>query len=181
MRLNVHHLAAGALVLGLCLSPGVTDAQQVPIVPGTRARVTVASLVTPLVANFLEQRQDSLVFIEEGTGRGVWTFSLAQIEKLETSGGQVTRNRKPVAKGVAIGAGAGLVAGLMFAAAARPSEDGRTYNRPLTGLAGAAAGAVIGLWIGSRQPAERWLNVPLPGRLSLAPGLGGFRIGFSFR
>jgi hypothetical protein len=42
-------------------------------------------MVVPLIANFLEQRGDTLVFIEDERGRGVWSFGLSQIERLETS------------------------------------------------------------------------------------------------
>jgi hypothetical protein len=180
VRLNCSAFA-GALALALVLPVGSVAAQQVQVTPGSRSRVTVPSLVTPLVANFLEQRGDTLVFIEEGTGPGVWTFALAQIDKLEVTGGQGTGNRNFVAKGAAWGAAGGFVLGVMFAAAARPSAEGRTYNRPVTGLVGAAVGAGIGAFVGSRRETERWVTVPLPGRLSFAPGPHGLVLSLTFR
>jgi hypothetical protein len=178
VRLN-YSVVAGTLTLALALRAGSVAAQEVPVTPGSRARVTVPSLVAPLVANFLEQRGDTLVFIEEGSGPGVWSFALAQIDKLEVTGGQARRNRNFVAKGAAWGAAGGLVLGIMFAAAARPSEEGRTYNRPVTGLVGAALGGGIGAFVGSRREIERWVTVPLPGRLALAPNRSG--LGLSVR
>jgi hypothetical protein len=138
--------------------------------------------VSPLVANFLEQRADTLVFIEDGTGRGIWSIPLAQVQKLERTGGDAAVNRPYILRGAAIGGGTGLVLGLMFAATAKPSDSDRTYNRPLTGLIGAAVGTGIGAIIGSRYKRERWINVPLAGGLALIPDLsGGIRLSASFR
>ena len=169
MRPKAIASAAGTLVLCFLLHAEALVAQQVPVMPGSRVRVSAASLVAPLVANFLEQRGDTLVFIEESTGPGVWSITLPLITKLETTGGDATGNRPYVLKGAAIGAGSGLVVGLLFAAAARPADEGRTYNRPVTGLIGAAIGGGIGAFLGSRRQTERWIDVPLPGRLSLLP------------
>lgn len=180
MRLN-SSVFVGALALALLLRAESVAAQEVPVTPGSRARVTVPSLVAPLVANFLEQRGDTLVFIEEGSGPGVWSFALAQIDKLEVTGGQASGNRNYVARGAAWGAAVGFVAGVMFAAAARPSEEGRTYNRPVTGLVGAAIGGGIGAFAGSRRQTERWVTVPLPGRLTLAPNARGLSLAFRVR
>jgi hypothetical protein len=170
--------------MGLCagLRPEALAAQQVSLAPGSRVRVQATTMVAPLVANFLEQRADTLVFIEDGTGRGVWSFAIDQIQRLERTAGEGTRNRAPTARGAMIGAGAGLVVGLVFASAFEPSNEERQYNRPLTGLIGAGIGGAVGAWIGSRMRAEQWVNVSLPGRLSLIPDFrGGLHVGFSFR
>lgn len=179
MRPKAIAAPAAASVLYLLLQAGSLAAQQVSVLPGSRVRVTAATLVAPLVANFLEQRGDTLVLIEESSGRGVWSLPLAQVLKLETTGGDATVNRPYVLTGAAIGAGSGLVAGLLFAAAARPSEEGRTYNRPVVGLVGAAIGGGIGAFIGSRRRTERWVNVPLPSVLVL-PGRRGVGLSLPF-
>jgi hypothetical protein len=153
----------------------------VPLVAGTRTRVKTAGLVAPLVANFLEQRGDTLVFIEDGLGRGVWSFALSQIERLEMTAGEATRNKRPIARGAVIGGGVGLVLGVLFAAAAQPSDSTKKYSKVLTGAAGAAVGAGIGGFLGSRVKSERWINVPLPQRLSFMPTRGGFSIAISIR
>jgi len=180
VRLN-SSVFAGALALALALRAESVAAQQVPVTPGSRARVTAPTLVTPLIANFLEQRGDTLVFIEEGAGPGVWRFSTAQIDRLEISTGQSTGDRNYMARGALWGAGAGFVAGVVFAAALRPSEEGRTYNRPVTGLVGAALGAGIGAFVGSRRQTERWVTVPLRGSLSLVPTPHGVGLSLRFR
>ena len=80
-----------------------------------------------------------------------------------------------------IGAGVGLFAGVAFAASVKPSNEERQYSRPLTGLIGAGLGAALGAFIGSRQQTEQWINVPLPGRLSILPDMrGGLHIRFAF-
>lgn len=139
----------------------------VPVVPGSRVRVKTTSLVAPLIANFLEQRGDTLVFIDEGQGRGVWSFDIGQIQKLEMTAGDVGRNTRPIAKGAGIGAGVGLVLGVLFAAVAEPSDSTKEYSRILTGLVGASAGAGVGAYFGSRVKTEGWVNIPLPRQLSL--------------
>lgn len=142
----------------------------VPVPPGSRVRVKTPSLVAPLVANFLEQRGDTLVFIEDGRGRGLWSFSIGQIERLEMTAGEADRNKAPIAKGAAIGAGVGLVLGVIFASVADPSDESRKYSPLLTGALGAAVGGGIGAYFGSRVKTERWVDVPLNRRLSLRAG-----------
>jgi hypothetical protein len=154
-----------------------TSGSSVPIVPGSRVRVMTPTLVTPLVANFLEQRGDSLVFIEDGRGRGLWSFAIAQIQRLEITAGEAGRNKRPIAKGAAIGAGVGLALGVLFAAVAEPSDSSREYSKVLTGVAGAAAGAGVGAYFGSRVKTERWVNVPLGPQFSF--GVSGRRFGIT--
>jgi tetrahydromethanopterin S-methyltransferase subunit F len=170
------------LFAGVTLFASPADAQRatnstIPITPGSRVRVKAQSMLTPLIANFLEQRGDSLVFIEEERGRGVWTFSLAQIERLETTAGNTAYDKQPIGRNALIGGGVGLGAGLVFAAVFSPSDTTKEYSRLLTGALGAGIGAGIGAYIGSRVKTERWVNVPLPRQLSLIPNRrGGFSI-----
>ena len=174
------------VLLGLaCLSQNISaqrPSNAVPITPGSRVRVKTPTMVVPLIANFLEQRGDTLVFIEDERGRGVWSFGLAQIERLETSAGDAGVNRAPIAKGAAIGGGIGFVVGVAFAASATPSDSTKEYSKVVSGLAGAGLGAVIGAIVGSRVKSERWVTVPLPRQLSLIPNRrGGFTLSFGFR
>ena len=181
------HLKTLAVSLGLaCIAQDVCaqrpSSTAVPIVAGTRVRVKTASLVAPLVANFLEQHGDTLVFIEDGTGRGVWTFGIAQIERLEMTAGEAGRNRRPIARAAAIGGGIGLLGGLAFAISAQPSDSTKEFSQPLTAALGAGLGAGIGAIVGSRVKSERWVNVPLPRQVSLVPNRrGGFTLVFGFR
>lgn len=176
------HLKALLVSLSLvCLAQNAAaqtrPSGSVPIVPGSRVRVMTPTLVAPLVANFLEQRGDSLVFIEDGRGRGLWSFAISQIQRLEITAGEAGRNKKPIAKGAAIGAGVGLAIGVLFAAVAEPSDSTREYSMILTGAAGAVAGGGIGAYFGSRVKTERWVNVPLGRQFSF--GVTGRRFGIS--
>lgn len=153
-----------------------TRSSSVPVPPGSRVRVKTPNLVAPLVANFLEQRGDTLVFIEDGRGRGVWSFSINQIERLEMTAGEGGRNKAPIAKGAAIGAGAGLVVGILFASVAKPSDESKKYSSVLTGALGAGVGAGIGAYFGSRVKEEHWVEVPLNRRLSLRTNGRGLAI-----
>ena len=161
-----------ALLLAIILASVAQDAaaqtrsSNVPVPPGSRVRVKTPNLVAPLVANFLEQRGDTLVFIEEGRGRGVWSFSVDQIERLEMTAGEAGRNKAPIGKGALYGAGIGLVAGILFTELFKPSDPSKEYSAGLTGLLGAGVGAGVGAYVGSRVKSERWVTVPLPGRLS---------------
>ncbi len=139
-----------------------TRPSTVPVPPGSRVRVKTPNLVAPLVANFLEQRGDTLVFIEDGLGRGLWSFAIGQIEKLEMTAGEASVNKAPIAKSAAIGAGVGLVLGVLFASVADPSDDSKKYSAFLTGALGAGVGAGVGAIVGSRVKSERWVTVPLP-------------------
>ena len=166
------HLKALLVSLSLiCLGQNAAaqdrTSNTVPVPPGSRVRVMTPTLVTPLIANFLEQRGDSLVFIEDGRGRGLWSFAISQIQRLEITAGEAGRNKKPIAKGAAIGAGVGLALGVLFAAVAEPSDSTKEYSRILTGAVGAVAGAGVGAYFGSRVKTERWVNVPLGRQFSV--------------
>jgi hypothetical protein len=176
-------LKALVVSIGLtCLSNSVaaqTSGATVSLAPGSRVRVKTPTLVAPLVANFLEQRGDTLVFIEDGRGRGVWSFDLAQIDRLETTRGQVGRNTRAMQKGALIGGVIGLATGIIFAATFDPSNGNRQYSRVQTGIVAGLAGAGFGFFIGSLQTAEAWVAVPLPKQ---APDLtAGFSFGLGHR
>lgn len=181
------YLKALAISFGVALLAQDLGAQTrqssatVPIAAGSRVRVMTPTLVAPLVANFLEQRGDTLVFIEDGRGRGVWSFAVGQITRLETTAGEAGRNRKPIARSAAIGAGIGLIAGVAFAAAFEPADSTREYSKVLSGALGAGIGAGIGGYVGSRVKTERWVEVPLPRRVGLRTNGRGIALTFRFR
>lgn len=185
-RLEPIPLRLKALFVSFALAIVARDvaaqARSVPVVPGSRVRVKTVSLVAPLIANFLEQRGDTLVFIEEGRGRGLWSFDIAQIQKLEMTAGEVGRNTRPIARGAAIGAGIGLGLGILFAVVAEPSDSTKEYSKVLSGLAGAGVGAGVGAYFGSRVKTEGWVNIPLPRQLSLRVNRhGGLAIAIGLR
>jgi hypothetical protein len=171
-------LKAFVVSIGIACLPNNLAAQTstaaVPITAGSRVRVKTPTLVAPLVANFLEQRGDTLVFIEDGRGRGVWSFDMASIDRLETTVGQRGRSKSAMQKGALIGGGIGLAMGILFAATFDPHNGARQYSRVQTGIVAGLAGAGFGFFIGSLQTTEAWVTVPLPKQ---APDLAA---GFSF-
>ncbi|MFN8542572.1 MAG: hypothetical protein U0232_34460, partial [Thermomicrobiales bacterium] len=102
-----------------------TRSSALPIVPGARVRISATTTVTPLVANYLEMRGDTAVFIEAGAGRGIWTITTDQITKLELSKGDARYNKRPMLKGAAIGAGAGTLAFWGVTGLMKPSDKSK--------------------------------------------------------
>lgn len=187
-------LAFSSLAVLLAAAPFGAAAQQVtppatsqgpglPILPGTRVRVSASTLLTPLVANFFEMRGDTAVFIENAQGRGIWTFHLDQITKVERSAGERRGNRQKMQRAALWGAPIGALAFWGFAALFDPSDSTRKYNRTASAGIGAVVGAGVGALVGSRATAEGWDELPIPRRMSFVPGRRGefaVRWGFSF-
>jgi hypothetical protein len=156
-------------------APTATSASQatLPIVPGQRVRVTSRQLATPLVANFLETRGDTLVFFEGGNGRGIWSLTLEQIDKVERTLGQKRVHGRYMVIGGLIGAGAVGLVSAFYASNYAPDDSTREFNNVKSGLIGAAIGGAAGVLIGSRFTAEKWREVPMPRQISFAPDRNG--------
>jgi hypothetical protein len=156
-------------------------ATALPVVPGARVRISATTMVVPLVANFLEMRGDTAVFIEASAGRGIWTFPLDQITKLEQSEGDKRYNSRPMVKSALIGAPIGAVAFWAVTGLYNPSDSTRRFNRGSTAGIGLVAGAIVGALVGSRFTAEHWMALPLPHRMTISPfRRGGPEVGLSF-
>jgi hypothetical protein len=179
--LSVRFLAAAVLSASLLSSEAL--AQQpggsIPLAPGTRVRVTATNLVAPIIGSFLQQRGDTAVFIEEGSGRGVWSLTLAQITMLEQSAGDRKSNKPYLIKGALYGAPAGLVASILVLKAFSP-DSGKEWDRVPTYATGVIGGALIGAAIGSRYAREHWSAVALPRRVSFLPSRRGLNISLGF-
>lgn len=177
-------LAVPLLTAGAQQTPPPAAAQPVglPLVPGARVRISATTLVAPLMANYLETRGDTAVFIDAGAGRGIWTFTIDQITKIEQSRGERRYNWKPMAIGAAIGVPIGTLLVWGPTGFTSPSDSSRKYNRTATALIGAGIGAIVGAAVGSRSTEEAWMSLPIPRRVSFNPFRrgGGVEIGFSF-
>lgn len=169
-------LLAGAMSLPAAAQQSQPSSQGLPLVSGTRVRVTATGLVAPLIANYLELRGDTLVVFEDGTGRGIWSFALDRVQRLEATAGERGLNRPYVLRGALIGGVLGAVGGFVFANAAKPSDPSEEYSKPLSSLVGLAVGGGIGALIGSRFTTEAWVPVPLPQRTP-----SGYGLSFSLR
>ena len=137
-------------------------------------------MVAPLVANFLQMRGDSAVFIEDGSGRGIWSIHINDISKLESSSGEKRSNKSYIVRYATYGGSGGLVLGVLFASVAKPSDKSRSYDRVATALIGGVVGGAIGAGIGTRVAKERWAPVVITKRLTVVPLEGGARVGLSF-
>ena len=161
---------------------GAQQAASLPLAPGTRVRVTSANLVAPLVANFLQMRGDTAVFIEDASGRGIWSLAMGDITRIERSDGERKANRPYMARGAAVGGVGGLAVGLLIASSVKPSDATKKYSRGLSGGTGAVLGALVGAAVGSRFGSERWTTMSLPKRMSVLSDKHGLalRLGFDF-
>lgn len=176
-------LAALALPAGAQQTPPATprNTSALPVVPGARVRVSATTLVSPLLANFLEMKGDTAVFIEAAAGRGIWTFPVDQITKLEVSRGDQLYNRRPILKGAAIGAPIGALVLWGATGLYHPSDSAKQFNRTTTAGAGLVIGAIIGGVVGSRAAQERFMSLPLPRRISFNPfRRDGMEVGLGF-
>jgi hypothetical protein len=170
-----------ALVVAVCafVLPVIAGAQSqptsgtLPLVRGSRVRVRASVMVTPLIANYLELRKDTLVVVEEGAGRGIWTLALDQVQRLEASTGSRSMHGPYIMQGAVVGAAIGAAGGLVFASTFTPSDQSKKYSRVLTMELGGAVGALAGGFVGSRRMAEQWSRVPLPRRVSVLPDRHG--------
>ncbi|MEO6447226.1 MAG: hypothetical protein ABIZ91_00695 [Gemmatimonadaceae bacterium] len=152
-----------------------------PLVPGARVRVTTNTLVTPLQANYLEMRADTAVFIEDAAGRGLWTFTLDQITKLEQSAGLKRYNGGYIMKSALIGAPIGALLFWGTTGIIKPSDPANQFNRTTTAVTGLAVGALVGAIVGTRFTQEHWSELPLRNRVSVMPGRrGGVHVGVGF-
>lgn len=163
-------------------TPSASQPSGLPVVPGARVRISATTLVAPLLANYLETRGDTAVFIDAGAGRGIWTFTLDQITKLEQSRGERRFNWKPMAIWAGIGVPIGTLVIWGPTGFTSPSDSSRKYDRTKTAVIGAGVGALVGAAFGSRYTEEHWMSLPLPKRVSFNPFRrgGGFDVGFSF-
>jgi hypothetical protein len=155
-----------------------------PLAPPQRVRLVLPAAL--VVGNVLTAGRDS-VLVQTSTGAGKdavlaqrWV-PLACIERAEVSAGTLSRRRaatRYAVLGTVLGGavGATIARSRGPAHAPRPGDrvgpdPGRLMRENAGGFA--AAGAVIGAFIGARRPAERWQRVELPQyRYVIQPGTG---------
>jgi hypothetical protein len=96
------------------------------------------------------------------------TFPLSDVVKLE-----ISRGRKSNAgKGTLIGAGVGLVVGLMAAAASTDDSDSLgEFSWLVYPPSGILVGGTLGLVVGALTRTEKWQEVPLPQPIQAGPEL----------
>jgi hypothetical protein len=145
----------------------------IPLVPGMRVRVHAPNLVAPLVANYLENKADTLLFFEEKAGRGIWSLTLDQITMLEVTLGEKRHHKDYIVRYGLIGAAAGALAFGYFASNSHPGDASKDYSTIGTGAIGLLVGSGVGAYLGSRASAEKWRPLTLPKKLAIAPDMSG--------
>ena len=142
----------------LLLTPSQLVAQATDVAPGTRVRINgdqVGELVT---------WDDQRLVLDNAT------FSASEVDKLEVSLGTAKAGNAWV-KGLAIGAGVGVVSGFVLCAGDRCDSGKEWAAAGVLGLAGGALGAIVGLVVGSSSSTEQWGEVALPQlQVGIVPG-----------
>jgi len=150
-----------------------SSATVLPVPPGARVRLTAPSLVSPLVANYLEMRGDTVVLVEDRAGQGLWSIPYNEIQTLHLSVGQRNNYKPYILRGAVMGGGAGFLVGILSAATFEPSDSTRKFKRLTNGLIGGAIGAGIGALVGSRFLTEAWSPIALGKKVSFVPARRG--------
>lgn len=142
------------VALGLILFAGATVAEEAPLAPGARVRVTLlAHPDAPIVGSLLAYRPESLALAAEPDS-AERTFARADIARFERSTGMHNK----AGKGALIGAVAGgVAAGLIGALFASAIKEENTEAIPIVlGAGGAVVGGLVGAAIGEGSRYEGW-------------------------
>jgi hypothetical protein len=177
-RRSYRTLLAALIILAPLRITAAQSAAAQSLTPGTRVRVTSNQMVAPIVGSYQGMRRDTLVVIEDGAGAKVWAFNTTAVQQVEVSIGMKGGNRDPMIRWGLIGAGVG--GGIAFiTSVSLENNSGQRYNQMTSTLVGAAMGAGLGAFYGSRKLAEHWAPVPLPQRVGVVPTPNGLRITLS--
>ena len=145
------------IALALLGAAGIALADDAPLAPGARVRITLlAHPDAPMIGSLLAYRPDSLSFAVEPDSVQR-TYAIGEIGKFEKSDGLHSNTTK----GAVIGAVAGgVAAGLIGALFASAIKEGDTEAIPLVlGAGGAIGGGLIGAAIGEGSKHEKWEQV----------------------
>lgn len=171
-------LALAFVLLALGAASGL-EAQSMAV--GTRVRIRGSDLVVPVIGNVQSLSNDTLLVLESGQGAQLWRFATGDVHSLEQSLGIGHNDPEHMRNWGLIGAGVGAAASLLVDVALnRNADPGFKYNYFKGGLLGLAGGGIVGVAYGSRKPVERWRDVPVPKRISIAPTRSGATLGLGF-
>ena len=149
-------------------------AQEAPVEPGARVRVTAPDLGINKAIGVFEAVEGGTLVV------GTLRLPLASVTRLEVHRGQKSRVGRGALIGAAVGAGSGAIIGaIAFSGSCIDNPDGCP-------AAGAAIGAIflglpgllVGTVVGALSKTDRWEAVPLDRiRVSFTPlGNGGFAL-----
>lgn len=178
-------MRALAILAVLVLAP-LTDAlaQELPLRPGRRVRVTAPTIgIKKQAATFDALRGDMLVVVADST----MDFPLASVTRLDVYAGRQGHARRGAGIGFLAGVSVGGVIGYFYCTAGTgdcldSSSDQGAELQLIGPLAiGAVAGTLLGAAVGALIKTDKWEQVPLDRlRVSVVPTRSGFGIGASF-
>ena len=156
---RAHSTRCAAIALSFFLCASWAAAQDAPLVPGARVRVTLRTPPQSLVARFDALTDTTLALAGNSSPR---VIPLSNVERIEWS-----RGRKPGVLGGVVGfLVGGALGGVAGCAANRDSYGvfcgGQSDTKVAVGTAlGGIAGAALGAYLGRR---DRWTPLALPRR-----------------
>jgi hypothetical protein len=164
---------AVAVLVTFAVHASRVDAQD-PLVAGARVRVLGTDMVAPVVGSFQALRNDTLFFLEDGTGAQRWTVPVRDLKSVEVSKGMGRHDPGKMRKwgviGAAAGGALGFVASKVLDANSGPAAK---YNAGLGTVVGLAIGAGAGVFYGASVSVEKWGSLAVPKRnagVSRSPG-----------
>lgn len=165
-------VALSAAIVSAPVASGQNVPQQAPIAIGTRVRVFAPDLRTDRYVGEIRSLDRSAMVLDTAGARvrlGIETgpvlvdrfrrvtIELAQIQKIEVSGGRTVRT--PIMKGALVGA---LIGAVVFGVGNLPEKNPKAADL-LNGVpSGLLVGGIVGGVVGWGLGGERWLPARLP-------------------
>jgi hypothetical protein len=167
-----------AMLSAVTATPTLAQSPEAALRPGQRVRVTSTLEATPVMTGLIgEVGSDTLLLLRQvksGDPR-LTPIPMASIVELQVSRGTHSRWQT----GLAIGAAAGAVTGVILGASSEGDLFFSTSDRALLGaIVFTPIGGAVGLIAGAVTKSERWETVPVPHpaprpMVALQPGPGG--------
>jgi hypothetical protein len=151
---------------------------------GMRVRVVTPALeADQQVGKVVTATSDTIVFRSDANPI-TRSIRVADIASIDVSGGMQTHRGRDALYGLAIGGGAGAIAGALSYKKPAPGCwifcETRSGDTAAGALLGGLAGTFIGAFVvGSLDRTERWIPLRKTAHVFVAPGSGGLRVGLS--
>jgi hypothetical protein len=148
-----------AHILMLCASAHAAEGPAEPVDPsvGSRVRVTSSAGNEPVTGTLLSVDVDALVLRHEANDAAS-RIPIAEIVKLEVSGGR----RSQAGRGAMIGAAVGVMPGLLLTFGDYSSDVHGDSHAGTAAVIGAAGGALLGAALGWALKTEDWVPSQVP-------------------
>ena len=172
------------------LGSGQTAWSQAPDSTAVRISVGNGLSTVRLIGRLQEVTADSLILVQPGD-RGLVAISRARVKAFERWSGTKSAVGRDAKRGLGIGAGVGLLGGLV-AVTATGSDQCSSFLElepqcaPAAwvfggAIAGGLVGVLVGAVVGTSNRVDRWTTVPVPARPSLVVLPGRIGLGVPVR